>query len=131
MYISFVSSFFYSKLLFDLRSEAKCKSLYMRSSYRKLLNENEYFIKQILKSGTASSATLIDLVSEQIILDVKAHLKGTIKSRSLPETAPEILTEAYTGAMIYCGRHWIMQEKRTVKELVIKQFTNIIDKLLS
>lgn len=93
------------------------------------LDENEYMIKKVLASSAKS--TLIDLMSEQIELDLRLHIKEDIEKGLIPEGNPALLSASYTGAMVYCAKWWIMEPKRIGKEVVVKQFSDIIDKLIS
>lgn len=92
------------------------------------LADNEYMIRQVINSS--AGYIIIDLLSEQMELDLKLHIQEDMNRGSIPEGEPQMLASTYTGAMIYCGKWWIMQDKRPAKELIVKQFTDIIGKLL-
>lgn len=93
------------------------------------LDDNEYMIQQVMKSS--ARALIIDLLSEQIEFDIRKQIKEDLDSGNIPYSNPDFLSSSYSGLMIYCGKWWIMQPNRPAKELIIKNFTEIVTKLFS
>lgn len=95
--------------------------------FLEFLDSNEHFIRKILSSSARSS--LIDLMTEQMMLDLKQHFKADLAAGASFEGDPEMLAALYTGAMVNCGEWWITQPRRPDKEVVIEQFSSLLVKL--
>ncbi len=103
---------------------------YYAGVFRFLLNfldQNEQFARQILNSD--ASSMVIDLLSEQIERDLRCHMKEDMEKGVQLPAEMNMLAVSYTGAMVYCGRWWICQNKPLDKELVINQFSRLIMRL--
>lgn len=90
------------------------------------LDSNERFIKSVLSSN--ASATAETIMSEQIELDIRQHLKKE-KSEAFAQYSA-MLAALYTGAAVNCGKWWITQEKRPDKEQIIREFADIVSKII-
>ena len=89
------------------------------------LDSNEPFIISVLKSN--ASSVLQEILSEQIMFDMRLHLKEE-KLDTLKE-ANAMFAALYTGAIVSCGKWWITQNDRPDKETLIHRFTEIITRL--
>ncbi len=88
------------------------------------LDENEQLICKILDSNALY--ILLDLMSEQFETDLRIHMaEDQSQGVSLPAD-PNVLAVNYTGAMVYCGRWWISNNKPIEKEYMIEQFSHLI-----
>ena len=95
--------------------------------FLEFLDNNEVFIRKILSSS--AHASLIELMTEQIMLDLKQHFKADLAAGGRFEGDPEMLAALYTGAMVNCGEWWITQPHRPDKEVVIGQFSALLVRL--
>lgn len=95
--------------------------------FLEFLDSNEHFIRTIL--STSARSRLIDLMSEQIMLDLKSHFKADLAAGGNFDGDPEMLAALYTGAMVNCGEWWIAQPHRPDKEVVIDQFSALLLRL--
>ena len=86
------------------------------------LDSNERFIISVLKSN--ASAVVQEILSEQIVLDMRQHLRGE-KLEALKESSA-MFAAMYAGAVVSCGKWWITQKDRPDKEKVIAQFSEFI-----
>lgn len=89
------------------------------------LESNEKFVISVLQ-GNASSGVQ-DILSEQIQLDIKSHLKK--ESYPAISDSNAMLAAIYAGAIVSCGKWWILSENRPEKESVVKTFSEFIMKL--
>lgn len=86
------------------------------------LDSNEKFIKSVLSSNASAVAETI--MSEQIEIDIRQHLKKE-KAENFAQYSA-MLASLYTGAVVNCGKWWITQKKRPDKEQIIREFANIV-----
>ena len=89
------------------------------------LEGNERLVTSILKSSASSG--VLDIVSEQIRRDISRHMKTESDATIAQSSA--MLAAMYTGAIVSCGRWWIMQKNRPDKEQVVKTFDELVAKL--
>lgn len=89
------------------------------------LESNEKFVVSVLKSSASSGVQ--DILSEQIQLDIKSHLKK--ENYPVVSDSNAMLAAIYAGAIVSCGKWWILQKDRPAKETVVKTFSEFIMKL--
>ena len=91
------------------------------------LESNEKFVVSILQSSASSGVQ--DILSKQIQLDIKSHLK---KDEYPDVSAPSAMLAAiYAGAIVSCGKWWILSKNRPDKESIVKAFSEFVMKLWS
>ena len=74
---------------------------------------------------------LLNIVSEQIIRDVKNRFREDEKNGKKFMLSSDLMAQAYTGALMNIARWWIRHKDQATKEEVICQFTQLIEKLYS
>lgn len=89
------------------------------------LASNERLIISVLQSSASSGVQ--DILSQQIQLDIKAHLKK--EKYPAVSDSNEMLAAIYAGAIMSCGKWWILQKNRPDKERVIETFATFFMKL--
>ena len=87
----------------------------------------------LVRSATESSVypILLNIVSEQIIRDVKNRFREDEKNGKKFMLSSDLMAQAYTGALMNIARWWIRHKDQATKEEVICQFTKLIEKLYS
>lgn len=87
----------------------------------------------LVRSATESSVypILLNIVSEQIIRDVKNRFREDEKNGKKFMLSSDLMAQAYTGALMNIARWWIRHKDQATKEEVICQFTQLIEKLYS
>ena len=91
------------------------------------LDENEALVQSVNDSN--AFPFLMDLVSEQIMQDLKERLKQEKNSNKSFTVSPELVAVSYTGSLINIMRWWISNKKQMSKEEVIIQLQKIFEKL--
>lgn len=88
------------------------------------IEANEAFIASVLRSSASSVAETI--LSEQIMLDVRRHLKD----EPLDElrNASDVFSVLYAGAVVALGKWWATQKSRPPKDEVVAQFSELISR---
>lgn len=89
------------------------------------LESNERFVTSVLQSKASSG--VLDILSEQIQLDIRRHLKAEPDSAVAESSA--MLAALYAGAIVSCGRWWITQKTRPDKERVVEKFAEFVMKI--
>ncbi len=89
------------------------------------LENNQRLVTNILKSNASSG--VLDILSEQMQLDINQHMKTEADEAIAQYSA--MLAATYAGAIVSCGKWWILQKNRPGKEEVVKKFSEIIMKL--
>lgn len=93
--------------------------------FMNFLESNEPFVLSVLRSSASSGVQ--DILSEQIQDDICRHLKND--SNEIVSGSSAMLAAIYAGAIIGCGKWWILQKNRPDKELVVKKFEEFIMKI--
>ena len=91
------------------------------------LDENSRLVRSIQESS--AYPILLDLFSEQIMRDVKARFREDEKNGKELLLPPELMAQAYTGALINIARWWFDHKDSAGKEDMILQITKFIKKL--
>ncbi|MCD8013159.1 MAG: hypothetical protein LUG99_08290 [Lachnospiraceae bacterium] len=79
------------------------------------MEANEKLVHSVMESDVFP--ILLDILSEQIILDVKPHfLKDRQNGKELP-FSPELMAQAFTGGLLQVAKWWV-QNKNTVKKKI-------------
>ena len=91
------------------------------------LDENETLVHSVMESN--AFPLLLDLISEQIILDVKERLQADQNNGKELLLSPELMAFSYTGALLNILRWWIGHKDQMSKEEIIAQIQKIFDKL--
>ena len=73
-----------------------------------------------------ASHILIDLLSEQIELDVRAKLKADEERGVIMPGKPNYLAPMFTGALVYVARWWILHDWQPTKEKLVEETVNIL-----
>lgn len=89
------------------------------------LDSNERFVLSILRSNASSGVQ--DILTEQIQLYVKSQLKK--ENYPAASNSNEMLAAIYAGAIMSCGKWWILQKNRPDKESVVQTFSEFVMKL--
>lgn len=88
------------------------------------LDAHERLVQSVMKSD--AFPLLLDILSDQIVRDVQALLR---EQQGLP-LPPEVLAQAYTGALIYVCRWWIAHKNTLDKETMLREFTSMMEKMM-
>ena len=91
------------------------------------LDENETLVHSVMESN--AFPLLLDLISEQIILDVKERLQTDQNNGKELLLSPELMAFSYTGALLNILRWWIGHKDQMSKEEIVAQIQKIFDKL--
>ena len=91
------------------------------------LDENETIVHSVMKSN--AFPLLLDLISEQIILDVKERLQTDQNNGKELLLSPELMAFSYTGALLNILRWWIGHKDQMSKEEIVAQIQKVFDKL--
>lgn len=91
------------------------------------LDENETLVHSVMESN--AFPLLLDLISEQIILDVKERLQTDQNNGKELLLSPELMAFSYTGALLNILRWWIGHKNQMSKEEIIAQIQKVFDKL--
>ena len=91
------------------------------------LDENETLVHSVMESN--AFPLLLDLISEQIILDVKERLQTDQNNGKELFLSPELMAFSYTGALLNILRWWIGHKNQMSKEEIIAQIQKVFDKL--
>lgn len=89
------------------------------------LESNERFVVSVLQSSASSGVQ--DILAQQIQLDIKRHLKK--ESYPAVSDSNAMLAAIYAGAIVSCGKWWILNKNRPDKEQVVKTFSEFIMKM--
>ena len=84
-----------------------------------------------MHSVMASNAfpLLLDLISEQLILDVKERLQADQNNGKELLLSPELMAFSYTGALLNILRWWIGHKDQISKEEIVAQIQKVFGKL--
>lgn len=91
------------------------------------LDENETLVHSVMESN--AFPLLLDLISEQIILDVKERLRTDQNNGKELLLSPELMAFSYTGALLNILRWWIGHKEQMSKEEIVAQIQKVFDKL--
>ena len=91
------------------------------------LDENETLVHSVMESN--AFPLLLDLISEQIILDVKERLQTDQNNGKELLLSPELMAFSYTGALLNILRWWIGHKNQMSKEEIVAQIQKVFDKL--
>ena len=91
------------------------------------LDENETLVHSVMESN--AFPLLLDLISEQIILDVKGRLQTDQNNGKELLLSPELMAFSYTGALLNILRWWIGHKDQMSKEEIVAQIQKVFDKL--
>lgn len=91
------------------------------------LDENETLVHSLMESN--AFPLLLDLISEQIILDVKDRLQTDQNNGKELPLSPELMAFSYTGALLNTLRWWIGHKEQMSKEELVTQIQKIFDKI--
>ena len=91
------------------------------------LDENETLVHSVMESN--AFPLLLDLISEQIILDVKERLQTDQNNGKELLLSPELMAFSYTGALLNILRWWIGHKDQMSKEEIVAQIQKVFDKL--
>ena len=72
---------------------------------------------------------ILDLVSEQIVMDVKDRLQTDQNNGKELLLSPELMAFSYTGALLNILRWWVGHKDQMSKEEIVTQIQKIFDKL--
>ena len=91
------------------------------------LDENETIVHSVMESN--AFPLLLDLISEQIILDVKERLQTDQNNGKELLLSPELMAFSYTGALLNILRWWIGHKDQMSKEEIVAQIQKVFDKI--
>ena len=73
---------------------------------------------------------LLNLVSEQIVLDVKEHFLEDRRNGKELLLAPELMAQVFTGALINLARWWLAHKQEASKDDMIEQINTLLNRLV-
>lgn len=91
------------------------------------LDENDALVRSLMKSTVFP--LLLDIVSEQIIRDVKERFEKDRDEGKELLLSPELMAFSYTGALLNILRWWIEHKEQMSKEEIVAQMRKVFDKL--
>ena len=91
------------------------------------LEQNEGLVNSVMESS--AYPILLNLISEQIVRDVKQHFRQDEKNGKKLLLSSELMAQAYTGALINIARWWVRHKDRAGKEEMIRQITPMVRRL--
>ena len=91
------------------------------------LDANDTLVRSVMESGVYP--ILLNIVSEQIVRDVKQMFRDDENSGVELLLSPDLMAQAYTGALINIARWWVKHKDRASKEDIIMQITKLINRL--
>lgn len=89
------------------------------------LDENEVMARTVAKSNAKN--IVVDILSEQLIFDLKNHFSAMKQNKEANKFLPEMLAVIFSGVVISCAQWWIANSNRISKDEVIKQFELLIE----
>ena len=72
---------------------------------------------------------LLDMISEQVARDVRERLCEDERKGKRLLLVPELMAQAYTGALNHIARWWVDHREQISKEEIIAQITTVFEKL--
>ena len=91
------------------------------------LDTNETLVCSVMESNVYP--ILLIIVSEQIVRDVKQMFRDDESRGAELLLSPDLMAQAYTGALINIARWWVKHKDRASKEDIIMQITKLISHL--
>lgn len=91
------------------------------------LDANEPLVNSVMESN--AYPILLNIVSEQIVRDVKQRFREAEQSGKDLLLSPDLMAQAYTGALINIARWWVKHKDQASKKDVIMQITKLIKRL--
>ena len=91
------------------------------------LDANDTLVRSVMESSVYP--ILLNIVSEQIVRDVKQMFRDDENSGVELLLSPDLMAQAYTGALINIARWWVKHKDRASKEDIIMQITKLISHL--
>ena len=91
------------------------------------LDANETLVCSVMESNVYP--ILLIIVSEQIVRDVKQMFRDDESRGAELLLSPDLMAQAYTGALINIARWWVKHKDRASKEDIIMQITKLISHL--
>ena len=88
------------------------------------LDENDALVHSVMESGVFP--ILLNIISEQIVRDVKERFRNDAKNGVELMLAPELMAQAYTGALVNIARWWVTHKQSASKEEMVGQITKLI-----
>ena len=79
-------------------------------SLLEFLDENERLVSTVW--GSSYFPVMIDIVTEQTAADVKVRLIRNQKRGKTLSASPEVLAQAFTGALVGTSKWWVKNRKR-------------------
>jgi AcrR family transcriptional regulator len=80
------------------------------------LNSNKKLVQTVL--GSNMLPTVLDILSRQISLDITQKLKEDVENKVPHLASPEVMSQFFTGALVYTARWWVTQKKVSEAELM-------------
>lgn len=113
-----------NEVVFDIQNPKKC----MITIFKYLidfLDENRVMAYTVMNSNAKN--IVVDILSEQLIFDLKNHFSEMIQSSETNKFLPEMMAVVFSGVVISCAQWWIANSSRVSKDEVIRQFKLLIE----
>ena len=113
-----------NEVIFDIQNPKKC----MTTIFQYLidfLDENKVMARTVVKSNAKN--IVVDILSEQLIFDLKNHFAAMKQSGETNRFLPEMMAVIFSGVVINCAQWWIANSSRISKDEVIRQFELLIE----
>lgn len=91
------------------------------------MDENQDLVRSTTQSNLYP--ILQNIVSEQILMDVKQRFLEDERSGKKLPLSPALMAQAYTGALMNITRWWIRHKDQASKEEIISQLTALMHQL--
>lgn len=79
--------------------------------------------------GSSVYPILLNLYSEQIVLDVKQWFREDERNGKMMILPADLMAQVYTGALVNIVRWWLSHREQAGKEQMLAQTTKLIEKL--
>lgn len=93
----------------------------------KCLDDNERMVRSVIQSDVFP--ILLDIVSEQILLEAKEHFANDAKTGRKTQLPPDFLAEVFTGFLISAVRWWLKHKRTVSKDELTQHVFTLMEKL--
>lgn len=93
------------------------------------LDENQKLVHSVMGSDVLN--ILLNILSEQIVIDLKESFHRDKKNGKQLLASPELMAQAFTGALISIAKWWIVSKKPIAKEEVVECGMTILHRLVN
>lgn len=93
-------------------------------NFLNFLDENDALVYSAMESE--AYPILLNIISNQLVWDVKKCILEDQKRGKVPVLSPDLMAQAFTGALVNLARWWVVHKEQISKEELIEQLTGLI-----